>query len=69
MTQTSELRDLLQPLRGPDRPVPSRDLWPDVVDRLDAPAGWSSVDTCLAAFIAVALLMIPEGVWLMAFHL
>jgi hypothetical protein len=69
MNDETELRNLLRPLLPPDRQAPSRDLWPDVVERLDGRPGWSLVDTGLAAFIAVVLLMIPEGVWLVAFHL
>jgi hypothetical protein len=64
--------DLFHLLRAglpPAREAPPRDLWPDVVDRLDARVRWSAVDFGLAAFASVVLLLFPEGLWLVAFHL
>jgi len=60
------LREALHPVE--DR-QPSRDLWPLVVERIEAPIVWSWVDLSVAAAIAVVLLMFPEGVWLLAYHL
>jgi hypothetical protein len=40
-----------------------------VVDRLEAPRHWSWVDLSLAAMVAIALLMFPEGLFLLAYHL
>ena len=48
--------------------VPSRDVWPDVVERLDAPVVWSWFDLALLAALAGALLLFPERAWLLAFH-
>jgi hypothetical protein len=48
---------------------PDRNLWSRVVDRLDAPRQWSWVDLSLAAMVAIALLMFPEGLFLLAYHL
>jgi hypothetical protein len=69
MTDDDVLRALLQSALPAERRAPARDLWPGVVRRLDAPIRWSPVDISLAAIVAVALLLFPEGVWLMAFHL
>lgn len=46
-----------------------RDLWPAVIDRLDRRQRWSSLDLGLAAAVAVTLLMKPEWLWLLAYHL
>ena len=48
---------------------PDHNLWARVVDRLDAPRQWSWVDLSLAAMVAIALLMFPEGLFLLAYHL
>lgn len=49
--------------------APTRDLWPEVATRLDRGPRLSPLDVTLAAFIAVALMLLPEGVWLVALHL
>jgi len=48
---------------------PSRDLWPRIVERSHAPAGWSWLDLAVAAIVAVALLIRPGWLWLLAYHL
>jgi hypothetical protein len=48
---------------------PSRDLWPSVVKRIHAPTTRSWFDIGLAAGIAVLLMMFPEWLWLLAYHL
>ena len=45
------------------------DLWPAVVDRVDRHPRWSAIDLALAAAVAVTLLMNPEWLWLLAYHL
>ena len=61
------LRSTLDPARGEQ---PSRDLWPLVVDRIEAPASWSTVDISLAVMLAIALVMFPRGLLLLlAYHL
>ena len=47
---------------------PSRDLWPRIVERGHAP-GWSWLDLAVAAIVAVALLIRPGWLWLLAYHL
>ena len=47
---------------------PARDLWPRVVNRIDARPSWSWGDAGLAAIVALVLLMFPEGLYLLAFH-
>ena len=48
---------------------PSRDLWPLIVERSRASAPWSWLDLAVAAVVAAALLMRPDWLWLLAFHL
>ena len=62
----SLLREALPPVmpRGP-----SADLWPRVVDRLDARPPVSWVDLSLLALVVLTLLMFPEGLFLLAYHL
>jgi hypothetical protein len=48
---------------------PSRDVWRDVVTRIDGTPRWSLLDLGLAAAVAIALILFPEGFWLLAYHL
>ncbi len=48
---------------------PSRDLWPSVASRMEAPARVSWLDLALAAVVAAALLTRPAWLWLLAYHL
>jgi hypothetical protein len=48
---------------------PSRDLWPLVVDRVQAPSAWSWLDVSLAAIVAILLVMFPKGLLLLTYHL
>jgi hypothetical protein len=48
---------------------PSRDLWPAIVNRGWAPARWSWLDLGVAAAVAVSLVMFPDALWLLAYHL
>jgi hypothetical protein len=48
---------------------PSRDLWPAIVHCRRAPVRWSWLDLGLAVVVAVALLMFPDRLWLLAYHL
>ena len=57
-----------------DYQKPSRDLWPSIVDRIQAPAAkWSWIDLCVAAGVAagvtIALVMLPKALLLLAYHL
>lgn len=56
-----------------DPAKPSRDLWPLIVDRIQAPAAWSWIDISVAAGVgvgvAVALVMLPKALLLLAYHL
>jgi hypothetical protein len=53
----------------PPDPWPSRDLWPRVVDRIQSrPApGW--IDLALAALVAMVLVIFPEWLFVLAYHL
>lgn len=64
------IADLLRTaLARQDDSAPARDLWPAVVSRLETRARWSSVDLGLVAAVALALLLFPEWVWPLAYHL
>ena len=60
------LRAALPPSAADD---PSPDLWMPLASRLDRGPRWSSVDLGLAAAVAVTLLMFPEWLWVLAYHL
>jgi hypothetical protein len=47
----------------------SHDLWPSVLTRIDGPPRWSLLDVGLAAAVAVSLLLFPDWLWVIAYHL
>ena len=53
---------------APEGP-PARDLWGDLATRLDEAPRWSVFDLGLAAAAIVTLLLNPEWIWLLAYHL
>ncbi len=68
------LKDLLRSALPPtNRRGPSRDLWPQVVSRIEASPAWSWLDTSVAFGVAVGLtitlLIFPNALLLIAFHL
>jgi hypothetical protein len=70
MNDDDRLRGLLRSaLAAPpvDRPV--RDLWPDVVERMRRPQAWTWIDMAVAAVVASALLLFPESLLLLSYHL
>ena len=60
------LRSALPPT---DRGAAARDVWPRLSERLDRTTEWSYVDLGLAAAAAVTLLIFPEWLWLLVYHL
>ena len=63
------LKDLLRSVLPPaNRQGPSRDLWPQVVSRIEAPPVWSWLDTSVAVGLTIAMLFFPKALLLMAFH-
>jgi hypothetical protein len=60
------LRSALPPSSGEG---PARDLWPSIVGRIDAPARWMWLDLGLAAAVTVLLLVFPEWLTVLAYHL
>lgn len=60
------LRSALPPAAGQR---PSRDLWPLVVNRIQAPLRPSWFDISLAAVVTILLMMRPEWLLLLAYHL
>jgi hypothetical protein len=70
MTGDEPLRQLLRSALPPPAGVgPSEDLWPLVVDRIQALRGWSPLDVSLAAIVMLLLLMFPGWLFLLAYHL
>jgi hypothetical protein len=64
------IADLLRTaLARQDNPAPAHDLWPAVVDRLETRPRWSTLDLGLVAAVALALLLFPEWVLPLAYHL
>jgi hypothetical protein len=70
MSEPDRFEDLVRAALPPLGDVePGRDLWPRVVERLDARATMSWVDLSLVAIVAIALLLFPEGLLMLAYHL
>ena len=69
MIEDHSLRTLLRATLAAGDVPSQRDLWPEVARRLEARPVWSAFDMGLAALVALALLVFPEGLWVMAFHL
>ena len=70
MTDDDRLQHLLRSAFPPTADQePSRDLWPLVVNQIHAPVRRSWFDISLAAVIAILLMMFPEWLLLLAYHL
>jgi hypothetical protein len=65
--------DLETLLRGALPPMtderPERDVWPSLLERVDARHGWAWLDLGLAAAIVIVLAIFPEWLSLLAYHL
>ena len=52
---------------------PSRDLWPSIVRRIEAPTEWSWIDTSVsvgvATGVAITPAILPKALLLLAYHL
>jgi hypothetical protein len=70
MTENQSVQSLLRAALPPaTRELPSRDLWPLVVDSISARVRWSWLDVGVAAIVAIALVRSPEWLVPLAFHL
>jgi hypothetical protein len=70
MSEPDGLDHLLRAALPPVTPgEPGADLWPRIVERLDTRPPVSWVDLSLVALVALTLLMFPEGLFLLAYHL
>ena len=70
MTDDRVLEQLLRSAFPPaPEPGPSRDRWPLVVKRIQARQPWSWFDVGLAAAVTFALLIFPEWLPLLMYHL
>ena len=64
------LEKLLRAALPPTADVSTRhDVWPALARRLDEKPRWSMLDVALGAAAAVALLLFPEWLWLLVYHL
>jgi hypothetical protein len=52
-----------------DARAPARDLWPRVVDRIDARPSPHWLDFVLAAAVAALLALVPQWFFILAYHL
>ena len=70
MTDEERLQRLLRvALPASSDHGPARDLWPQVVARVQTRPAWTWVDMAVTAGVATALLLFPEWVFLLAYHL
>lgn len=64
------LEKLLRDALLPTQPSASRrDVWPLLAERLDEKPRWSLIDIGLSAAVVVSLLLFPEWLWLLVYHL
>jgi hypothetical protein len=64
------LNELMRAVLPPsDDGAHARDVWPQLSARLERATELSYVDLGLAAAAAVAFLIFPEWLWLLAYHL
>jgi hypothetical protein len=70
MTNDDRLHDLLRSaLARTDASAPRRDLWPDVMHRRRTPIRISPADVGAAALVGLMLLLFPQWLLLLAYHL
>ena len=69
MTDEELRRLLLSALPPIDVTSPPRDAWPVLSERLESRPTWSLFDTALAAGIVIALVMVPQALFVLALHL
>jgi hypothetical protein len=70
MTDDDRLQHLLRSALSPATDQgPARDLWPLVVKRMQAPIERSWFDIGMAAVVAMLLIMFPEWLLLLVYHL
>ncbi len=70
MIDDERLRRLVRVALPPiDDAGPSRDLWPLMLQRLDAGPRWSWFDIALGAAVTTLLLMFPDWVTALAYNL
>jgi len=70
MTDDRRLSQLLRTaLPTVDVLEPSRDLWPDIVQRAGVRERFSAADVSVAAIVVIALLLFPRWFWFLAYHL
>jgi hypothetical protein len=70
MTDDDRLQHLLRvALSPPADQGPSRDLWPLIVKKIQAPVEPSWFDISMAAVVAILLILFPDWLLLLVYHL
>jgi hypothetical protein len=70
MMSNEQLRRLLQSALPPPAPAAHpRNAWPMIAARLDSRPAWTMFDLALAGGIVIALLMVPQALFVLAWHL
>ena len=70
MTEEDRFKHLLRSALPPvDALEPSRDLWPSIVNRSQASMKCSWLDVNLAAVVISVLLVYPDFLWPLTYHL
>lgn len=70
MTDDQSLRNLLRSVLPPMADLgPARDLWPSIVHRQRVPSRWPWLDLGVAAAVTFVLLLFPDWLWLLMYHL
>jgi hypothetical protein len=70
MTEDERLHHLLRrALPAVTAQRPSRDLWPAVAEHMGTRPAWSRFDISLAVAVAISLVLFPEALWFIAYHL
>jgi hypothetical protein len=70
MMDDNELTSMMRSACPPSLDLsPSRDLWPRVIERVHSGPEADRIDMALAALVAVLLVIFPEWVSVLAYHL
>ncbi len=70
MNDDQRLQQLLRSaLAASDVRRGTNDLWLSVVERMQQRPGWTWIDMAVAALVATAILMFPESVFVLSYHL
>jgi hypothetical protein len=70
MTDEHRISQLLRKALPPSSDQrPSRDLWPLVAQRVQTPSKWSRIDIGLGLLVGAVLVLFPQWLIVIAYHL